>query len=284
MMTVHAHPDDESSKGAATVAYYRSLGREVMIVSCTGGEAGDILNPNLERQAMAERDLPGLRRLEMAAAQQALGAQHRWLGYVDSGMAREDGSLPENSFASIPLEISRQPLVKLIREFKPQVLVTYDENGGYPHPDHIRTHQISVAAIEAAADPTLYPELGEPWKVTKLYYDRIFNYPRMKANVDELHRSDPESPLLEELQGTLEWMKDRPDTSTTHVPAGDFFEVRDQALRSHACQVSPDSNFFFWSNDLQRAAWPYEDFELVWSDVDTLDSETDLFTGIEDTE
>jgi len=95
-MTVHAHPDDESSKGAATVAYYRSLGREVMIVSCTGGEAGDILNPNLERQAMAERDLPGLRRLEMAAAQQALGAQHRWLGYVDSGMAREDGSLPAN--------------------------------------------------------------------------------------------------------------------------------------------------------------------------------------------
>lgn len=137
-MAVHAHPDDESSKGAATYAYYVNQGDSVTVVSCTGGERGDILNEELPNRAMAERDLPGLRRIEMAAAQAVLGIDHRWLGYVDSGMANEDGSVPSGSFAEIPLKISVEPLVRLIREVRPHVLVTYDENGGYPHPDHIR--------------------------------------------------------------------------------------------------------------------------------------------------
>ncbi|MBW8872879.1 MAG: PIG-L family deacetylase, partial [Leifsonia sp.] len=166
-MAVHAHPDDESSKGAGTYASYVRRGDDVMVVSCTGGERGDVLNERLapDALAMASRDLPGLRRREMAAAQAVLGIQHRWLGYVDSGMAREDGTLPPNSFASIPLEISVAPLVKLIRSFRPHVLVTYDENGGYPHPDHIRAHQVGVEAYRAAADPSRYPELGAPWQV-----------------------------------------------------------------------------------------------------------------------
>ncbi|MET0715387.1 MAG: mycothiol conjugate amidase Mca [Mycetocola sp.] len=284
LLSVHAHPDDESSKGAATNAYYRSRGVEVMVVSCTGGERGDILNPELEARAMGERDLAGLRRREMAEAARIMDIRHRWLGYTDSGMRREDGSLPANSFAAIPLAASAEPLVRIVREFRPQVMVTYDENGGYPHPDHVRCHEVSVAAFEAAADASAYPDAGPAWEVSKLYYDHIFNYERVKANFDELLRQEPESPLAEQLSEMVSWMKERPARATTHVPAGEFFEVRDAALRAHASQVAADSSFFFWSNDLQRTAWPYEDFERARSTVPPVANESDLFAGIEDTE
>ena len=283
-MAVHAHPDDESSKGAATYAYYVNDGAEVMVVSCTGGERGDILNEELENRAMAERDLPGLRRLEMAAAQAVLGIEHRWLGYVDSGMPSEDGSLPVNSFASIPLEISAEPLVRLIREFKPQVLVTYDENGGYPHPDHIRCHDVSVEAYRAAGDPDRYPDAGPAWQVQKLYYDRIFNYKRMSSVYDLLRESEPDSPLIAQFEEMTGWLKREGEESlaTTQVPAGEFFELRDAALRAHASQVAPDSAFFFWPNHLQQRAWPYEDYQLIDSNVDSTLPETDLFAGVDD--
>ncbi|WP_105033647.1 mycothiol conjugate amidase Mca [Cryobacterium aureum] len=282
-MAVHAHPDDESSKGAAAYAYYRSLGVEVMIVSCTGGERGSILNPALNGHAMGERDISGLRRLEMQGAQRVLGVQHRWLGFEDSGM-NEDKSVPPNSFADIPLEFSAEPLVTLVREFRPQVLITYDENGGYPHPDHIRCHEVSLEAFRAAADPGRYPNSGEPWQIDKLYYDRIFNLERIDAMYLALSVAEPDSPLLEPLEAARERMENYPKLATTHVPAGDFLDVRDSALRSHASQVAPDSSFFFWPNDLVREAWPYEDFQLVESKVDTAMPESDLFAGIQDDE
>ncbi|GGE84502.1 mycothiol conjugate amidase Mca [Mycetocola zhadangensis] len=284
LLSVHAHPDDESSKGAATSAYYRSRGVEVLVVSCTGGERGDILNDALPDRPRAERDIAGLRRREMAEAARILDIQHRWLGYVDSGMANEDGSFPLNSFASVPLATSAEALVRIVRRFRPQVMVTYDENGGYPHPDHIRCHQIAVAAFDAASDTSVYPNAGEPWQVSKLYYDNVFNYQRIKANADTLLAEQPDSPLTEQLSEMLTWMKDRPARATTHVPAGEFFEVRDAALRAHASQVAADSSFFFWPNDLQRRAWPFEDFELARSIVPTEDTESDLFAGIEDME
>ena len=281
LLAVHAHPDDESSKGAATYAYYRSLGAEVMILSCTGGERGSILNEALLGHPLGGRDLTGLRRLEMSEAQRALDVQHRWLGYEDSGM-NEDGSVPANSFADIPVQISAEPVVRLIREFRPQVLVTYDEKGGYPHPDHIRCHDVSMEAYRAAADLTRYPDAGEPWQVDKLYYDRIFNLERVDAMFLELSVTEPESPLLEPLGAAREWMKDYPKLATTHVPVGEFLEVRDAALLAHASQVSPTSSFFFWPNELIRKAWPYEDFQLVESKVDTVTPESDLFSGIRD--
>ena len=279
LLAVHAHPDDESSKGAATYASYASAGAEVLVVSCTGGERGSILNQELAGNPMAERDITGLRRLEMKQAQAALGVQHRWLGYEDSGM-NEDKSVPKNSFADIPLEYSAEPLVRIIREFRPQVLITYDENGGYPHPDHIRTHEVSLEAYRAAADPARYPHTGEPWQVSKLYYDRIFNLERIDAMYLALSVKEPDSPLLEPLGEAREWMKDRPELATTHVPIGDFLEARDAALRAHASQVAPTSSFFFWPNDLVREAWPYEDFQLIDSKVDTDLPESDLFAGI----
>lgn len=280
LMAVHAHPDDESSKGAATYAYYVNRGAQVEVVSCTGGERGDILNEALPNKAMAERDLPGLRRLEMAAAQAVLGIDHRWLGYQDSGMPQDDGAVPPGSFADIPLEISAEPLVRLIREFKPQVLVTYDEKGGYPHPDHIRCHEVSIEAFHAAADPSRYPDAGEPWQISKLYYDRIFNYERMSSMYNLLRETDPESPLIEQFQQMKRWSKEEPSLATTKVPSGAFFDARDAALRSHASQVAPDSSFFFWPNDLQQRAWPYEDYQLIESKVATEMPESDLFAGI----
>ncbi|WP_423923044.1 mycothiol conjugate amidase Mca [Frigoribacterium sp. 2-23] len=284
LLAVHAHPDDESSKGAATYAYYRDRGADVLVVSCTGGEQGSILNDKLEARAHAERDIAGLRVHEMAAAQKAMGVDHLWLGYADSGLPAEGEPVALNGFATIPLETSAEPLVAIIRRFKPHVLVTYDENGGYPHPDHIRTHEVSMEAYRAAADPSRYPETGEPWQIDKVYYDRILNAARIRAMLAYVEEHDPESPLAERLGEMLEWMGSRPDLATTHVAVSDFFPARDDALRAHASQVPLDSFFFFWPNELQAAAWPTEDFQLVESHVDSPTPETDLFAGIVDDE
>ncbi|WP_310889692.1 mycothiol conjugate amidase Mca [Clavibacter capsici] len=282
LMAVHAHPDDESSKGAATYTHYTHQGAEVMVVSCTGGEAGDILNEGLAERAMAERDLPGLRRIEMARAQAVMGVQHRWLGYVDSGMAREDGSLPPASFASIPVEVSAEPLIRLVREFRPHVLVAYDENGGYPHPDHIQAHVVAMEAWRESGVAGSYPDAGEPWEISKLYFDRIFNGTKIRAVREHLVATDAGPEMLEAVDEMLGWMGDRPDLSTTHVHVADHFEARDRALLSHASQVAPDSTFFRWPRDLQQRAWPFEDFQLVESRVDAPDEEHDLFAGIPD--
>jgi len=278
LLAVHAHPDDESSKGAATYARYANQGDDVLVVSCTGGELGDVQNPALEPMAMAERDMAGLRRLEMQKAQQIMGIEHLWLGFRDSGLPEDGDPIDPGGFALIPLELSAAPLVRIIRRFRPHVLVTYDESGGYPHPDHIRTHEISMFALEAAADAERYPELGEPWQVQKVYYDRIFNAPRIRA----VHESlvEDADPLATEVAEMLEWMGDRPDLATTHIDVSDFLDVRDAALRAHASQVPPDSRFFFLPNDTLRAAWPWEDFQLVTSTVATTLPESDLFAGV----
>ena len=164
-MAVHAHPDDESSKGAATLARYVDEGHRVLVVTLTGGERGDILNPALDLPEVRDR-IADVRRDEMAKAARILGVEHEWLGFVDSGLPEGDPPppLPDGCFAVVPLEEPVSKLVRLIREFRPHVMTTYDENGGYPHPDHIRCHQVSVAAFEAAADRSLHPEAGAPWE------------------------------------------------------------------------------------------------------------------------
>lgn len=280
LLAVHAHPDDESSKGAATYAHYVHSGARVVVVSCTGGERGDVQNQALVEKAMAERDMAGLRRIEMARAQAILGFEHLWLGYEDSGLPEEGEPVPPNSFATIPLEHSAEPLVKIIRDVRPQVMVTYDEAGGYPHPDHIRTHDISIFAMTAAADPKRYPHAGPAWQIQKVYYERMFNSPRANAMFEALKAAEPDSARLAELEGMRAWMRDRPDLATTHVKVADYFDQRDEALRAHASQVSPESTFFFWPNDLQREVWPWEDFQLATSLVQSDLPEHDLFAGI----
>jgi mycothiol S-conjugate amidase len=222
----------------------------------------------------------------MAAAQQVLGIDHRWLGYVDSGLpddyTRDRADLlPAGCFALVPLEVSAEPLVRIIRQTRPQVLITYDEDGGYPHPDHIRTHELSLYAWEAAADPARYPDQGAPWRIAKVYFDRIFNSHRVGAVHDALVAAGHERAA--DIAQLREWMRDSPDLTTTQVPVGDYLDIRDAALRSHASQVAPDDRFFFWPNDVQREAWPYEDFQLVVSSVETTLPESDLFAGIGNT-
>ncbi len=281
LLAVHAHPDDESSKGAATYAHYLHTGAEVLVVSCTGGERGDVQNPQLVETAMAERDMAGLRRIEMARAREVIGFDHMWLGFEDSGLPEEGEILAPNCFALVPLEHSAEPLVRIIREFRPQVMLTYDESGGYPHPDHVRTHELSIYAMDAAADASRFPNAGPAWQIQKVYYDRIFNGPRANAMYDALREREPDSPLLEQLDGMRSWMRERPDLATTRVDVGEFFDRRDDALRAHASQVSPESSFFFWPNGLQREVWPWEDYQLASSLVQTELPETDLFAGID---
>ncbi|HEY0249425.1 MAG TPA: mycothiol conjugate amidase Mca [Gryllotalpicola sp.] len=281
-MAVHAHPDDESSKGAATYAHYLAGGAQVMVVSCTGGQRGDILNPAVDEVPMAHWDLAGLRRREMAAAQAVIGFEHRWLGYFDSGLPGEGEPLPANCFAVIPLEISAEPLVRLIRAFRPHVVTSYDENGGYPHPDHIRSHDATVYALQAAADASRFPSAGEPWQVSKYYYDRLFSWQKARAIHDRLREVDPDSPLILEMEKMRRWGEEAPFLATTRVDVGAHLEAKDAALRSHASQVAPDSPFFFWPNDVVREAWPTDDYQLIESRVPAVTPETDLFAGIDE--
>ena len=281
LMAVHAHPDDESSKGAATMAKYVAAGHEVMVVTCTGGERGDILNPAMDRPEITA-DISSVRRQEMARAAEILGVQHRWLGFVDSGLPEGDPlpPLPDGCFALVPLEESVPPLVRAIREFKPHVIVTYDENGGYPHPDHIRCHEVSVAAFDAAGDPDLHPDEGEPWTPLKLYYSHGFSRTRLVAMHEALLARGLESPYGEWLE---KWDPERGDIShrvTTRVECADHFETRDAALLAHATQIDPNSRWFAVPLDLQREVWPYEEYELVRSLVDSTLPEDDLFSGI----
>ena len=241
LLTVHAHPDDESSKGAATVARYVAEGHDVMVVTCTGGEAGSILNPAMDRPEVLA-NMTAIRREEMARAAEILGVQHRWLGFIDSGLPEGDPKppLPEGCFALVDDEKATAPLVAVIREFRPHVVVTYDENGGYPHPDHIKTHVISVAAFDAAGDPERYPDAGEPWTPLKLYYSHGFSRARVLAFHEALLARGMESPYEEWVKN---WTTDRPDPEervTTRVQCADWFDVRDRALMAHADPDRPD--------------------------------------------
>ena len=282
LMAVHAHPDDESSKGAATYAHYLEQGAQVMIVTCTGGERGDVLNELVARNPKSRRDIAALRRDEMHSARDIIGFEHRWLGYQDSGLPPTGDPVPSMSFADVSAEVSAEVLVRLVREFKPHVMITYNEQGGYPHPDHIRCHEISKIAWDVAGDPEAYPEAGEPWEITKLYYESIFNTERVNRVYAVLQERDPGSPLVAQFAAMIERFARRPNDVTARVEVGKFFERRDDALRAHASQVAPESSFFFWPNELQREAWPFEDYRLAASRVVTNEFESDLFEGIEE--
>lgn len=278
LMAVHAHPDDESSKGAATLAHYVKDGVEVLVVTCTGGERGDVLNP----AAQPEVDSLGIaevRRREMAEAVRILGVGHAWLGFEDSGFPEGDPKppLPAGCFADLPLAEASAPLVRLVREFRPHVITTYDENGGYPHPDHIRCHEVAMEAFTKAADPAAYAESGTPWQPLKLYYNMAFTRDRVMTFHDALLAAGLESPYAEWLE---DWDEGEEDRVTTRVPVDDFFTVRDDALRAHRTQVDPEGMWFAVPLEMQRALWPTEDYHLAITHVPTELPESDLFAGI----
>jgi mycothiol S-conjugate amidase len=280
LMAVHAHPDDESSKGAAMMAKYVADGVDVLVVTCTGGERGSVLNKALDRPDVWA-NIAEIRKAEMDSAREILGVRQSWLGFVDSGLPEGDPlpPLPEGCFGLVDMDEGVAALVAQIRTFRPHVMTTYDENGGYPHPGHIMCHKISVAAFEAAGDPDKFPEAGEVWQPLKLYYNVGFNKARVTAMHEGMLAAGLESPYAE----WLEKWEDREDTSsrtTTRVPCGDYFEVRDNALRAHATQVDPEGFWFKVPLSVQRSVWPTEDFQLVRSLVDSTELEDDLFAGV----
>jgi mycothiol S-conjugate amidase len=282
VMAVHAHPDDESSKGAATTARYAAEGARVMVVTLTGGERGDILNPAMDLPEVHGR-IHEIRIDEMAKAAEILGVEHHWLGFVDSGLPEGDPlpPLPDGCFALVPLVESTERLVRVIREFKPHVITTYDENGGYPHPDHIRTHEVSMAAYEAAADYRLYPDAGEPWSVSKLYYNHGFLRQRMQLIQDEFEKHGQEGPFgkwLKDWDPELDILADR---ITTRVECSKYFAQRDEALLAHATQIDPKGAFFRTPIEWQQRLWPTEEYELARSRVPIELPEDDLFAGID---
>jgi mycothiol S-conjugate amidase len=291
-MAVHAHPDDESSKGAATMARYVDEGVDVLVVTCTGGERGSILNPALKDRPEIEANIGEIRRLEMARAREILGIKQEWLGFIDSGYPEGDPlpPLPEGCFGLVPVEVGAEALVRHVRAFKPHVMTTYNEEGGYPHPDHMMCHNISLAAFDLAADPEAFADAGDPWQPLKLYYDVGFNVDRFNALDKAMTDRGLESPFeemrkrwaerAEKAAQKAEQEDARQPNITTRIRCGDWFERRDAALIAHATQVDPKGWFFGVPLDLQREVWPFEDFELARSLVDSTIPEDDLFAGI----
>jgi mycothiol S-conjugate amidase len=215
----------------------------------------------------------------MAEAVRILGVDHAWLGFEDSGFPEGDPKppLPSGCFADLPLDVASAPLVRLVREFRPHVMTTYDENGGYPHPDHIRCHEVAMEAFTTSGDPDAYSGTGEPWQPLKLYYNMAFTRDRVMTFHDALIAAGMESPYAEWLD---DWDEGEEDRVTTRVPVDDFFTVRDDALRAHRTQVDPEGMWFAVPLDMQRALWPTEDYHLAISHVEAELPESDLFAGI----
>ncbi|EEI17713.1 mycothiol conjugate amidase Mca [Corynebacterium lipophiloflavum] len=285
LLAVHAHPDDESSKGAATMARYVSEGHRVKVVTCTDGQRGDILNPAMNRPGVLE-NMMEVRREEMARAAAALGVEHEWMGYEDSGLPEGDPlpPLPEGCFALADTTEATASLVKVIREFKPHVIITYDENGGYPHPDHLKVHEISMQAWEKAPDPQFAPEAGEPWTPLKLYYTHGFILQRMQLLHDRLIEQGVASPYGSMIKRWKENQADVMSRVTTRIECADYFDRRAQALVAHATQIDPAGAFLASPVEDQQAVWPTEEFELAKTRVSTHLPEDDLFAGISETE
>ena len=275
ILTVHAHPDDESSKGPGTINLYASQGIQTTLVCCTGGEAGDILNPAMERQEVKE-NLASVRRSELDLAASIIGYDEVvMLGYRDSGMPDSEANEHPDALANADLDDAVGKLVAVIRRVRPQVVMTYPEvQNRYPHPDHLQVTAISIPAFERAGDPNWYPEAGEPFEPSKLYAP-IWSRQRLLLTHEAFLERGLESPYDEK------WLsgRDRDDRITAMIPVNNA--VRRKALLAHATQVDPESPFWFGlPEDVQDAIHPFEEYMLLRSRVPTDDLEEDLFAGL----
>ncbi|WP_435745903.1 N-acetyl-1-D-myo-inositol-2-amino-2-deoxy-alpha-D-glucopyranoside deacetylase [Nocardioides sp. SYSU DS0663] len=297
LLLVHAHPDDESIGQGATMAKYVAEGRGVTLVTCTAGEMGEILVPELEHLAADKEDRLGEhRRGEIAEAMAALGVtDHRWLGgfgrYRDSGMKwHEDGyaipadTIHDNAFWHADLTQAADHLVEVIREVRPQVLVTYDQFGGYGHPDHIQAHRVAMYAAQLAAVPSYRLDLGKPWDIAKIYWGAM-SESRMRQGLRMLRESgdtttfegmDPDGPLPPIVT---------PDENlSAEVDAQEHVEQKMAALKAYATQITTDGPFFALSNNVGSTAWGIEYFRIAKGRRGPLNEaglETDLFAGLD---
>jgi mycothiol S-conjugate amidase len=279
---VHAHPDDEASKGAGTTAKYAAEGVHNVLVCCTGGEAGDILNPAVEHPGSAEA-MHELRMAELRESVRVLGyGSLHLLGYHDSGMPDTETNHRPDNFANAPLDEAVGRLVRIIREERPQAIITYREDRSfYPHPDHIRVHEISVPAFDLAGDPEAYPGAGEPWQPSKLYFVS-WSAARVKALHEAYLQRGEESPYASWFERGFD--AERPDEFTTLIDVGDFLHKRREALLAHRTQVDPNGFWMRLPDDVVRKVFPWEEFTLARSLVDNGvpdgEFEDDLFAGL----
>jgi mycothiol S-conjugate amidase len=278
LLSVHAHPDDEASKGASTVARYHAEGVRTILVCCTGGEEGDILNPAMDTPEV-RADIGAVRMAELKAATDIIGYDETvMLGYRDSGMPNTEANARPDSFAQAPLDEAVERLVAIIRRERPQVILTYpDEQSEYPHPDHLRVHEISVAAFDAAADPARFPEAGPVFAPAKLYYS-VWPAERFRQIHAKFLELGLESPFSEDRLSRLT----RDDPYTTEIDVLGFQEVRGKALKAHATQVDPNSPFWFGlPPDVMKEIHPVDQFRLALSRLGGTEvTETDLFAGV----
>jgi N-acetyl-1-D-myo-inositol-2-amino-2-deoxy-alpha-D-glucopyranoside deacetylase len=296
LLLVHAHPDDEVIGTGATMAKYVAEGRSVTLVTCTAGEMGEILVPELEHLAADKDDKLGEhRRGELADAMKALGVtDHRFLGgfgrFRDSGMKwHEDGhAIPVDetdprAFWNADLTEAADELVKVIREVRPQVLVTYDEFGGYGHPDHIQAHRVATYGAALAAVPSYKKELGEPWDVAKIYWGAM-SESRMRASLRALREAgdtttfegmDPDGPLPHFIT---------PDENLAAVIEADaYVDAKMDAMRAYPTQITLDGPFFALSNNQGTSVWGHEFYRLAKGEQGPVNAdglETDLFAGL----
>ncbi|MDN7122812.1 N-acetyl-1-D-myo-inositol-2-amino-2-deoxy-alpha-D-glucopyranoside deacetylase [Nocardioides sp. ChNu-153] len=295
LMLVHAHPDDETIGQGATMARYVAEGRGVTLVTCTAGEMGEVLVPELEHLA-ADRDdaLGEHRRGELADAMRVLGVtDHRFLGgfgrYRDSGMKwHADGhaiaadDTDERAFANADLTEAADHLVAIIREVRPQVLVTYDQFGGYGHPDHIQAHRVATYAVALAAVPSYRRDLGEAHDVAKVYWGAM-SATQLREGLRKLRAAgdtitfegvDPEGPMP---------MGSPDEDLDCRVDGGDHADAKMDAMRAHATQITVDGPFFALSNNLGNAVWGIEFYRLAKGPRGPVGAdglEDDLFAGL----
>ena len=288
ILFVHAHPDDESIGTGATMARYAADGVHVTLVTCTLGEEGEVLVPDLYRLRAEEADqLGGYRIGELDAAMQALGVtDYRFLGQAgrwrDSGMMGAPSNDHPRCFWQADLTEATQELVAVLREVRPQVVVTYDENGGYGHPDHIQAHRVAMAAVDAAADPSFAPDVGDAWQVAKVYWGAL---PRsvLQAGIDALRAAGDTT-----FFAGVERAEDLPmgvddELVSTMVDGRNYLDAKLDAMRAHATQISVDGPFFALSNNVGQKAFGLEYFRLVRGAAVSEDGdgrETDLFAGL----
>jgi mycothiol S-conjugate amidase len=280
VLTVHAHPDDEASKGSATIARYHDEGVRGVLVCCTGGEAGDILNPAMDTPEVRER-LAEVRMEELDASAAAIGYEAvHLLGYHDSGMPDTETNERADNFANAPLDEAVGRLVRIIRSERPQVIVTYaDDRSFYPHPDHIRVHEISGPAFEAAGAPDRFPDAGEPWAPSKMYYTG-FSRRRVQAMHDELLRRGEESPYTRWFEADF---PDHDSRFTTLIDVGHWLHARRESLLAHRTQVDPEGHWMRLPDDVIREIFPWDEFMLAESRIGPVpppETEDDLFAGL----
>lgn len=277
LLAFHAHPDDESSKAAGTVARYSEDGVRTVLVTATGGEAGDILNPAADSEE-ARRDIGAVRRRELFEAADVLGFDDViMLGYRDSGMPDTPPNEHPDAFVNADADEVLERLVAIVRSERPQVVVGYDSHEWYPHPDHLQVHAMSVQLFEAAADPDRYPEAGAPWAITHLFAP-MWSLRRVETLHHAMEDRGLESPYGEFLDRL--GRDDGADRLAASIDVGPYIEQARKALLAHRTQVAPDGPWFRVPTEVVREAYPYEDFELLASRNPPVGAVDDLFTGV----